>query len=244
MSRLAFLFFFLISTATAQSQCAVANGVLDVNCDGIVRVIAVGDSIVYGIGDKANDEHGGYPLRAAKKLPNVDVINAGEPGLKVSSLLLRYSRDFKTSAGRQAHQDLLTSDIVVLDLGRNDRWAFGPPSSTYRDLKKLRQLIRSAARQEYSETPLVVIAVLMLPNRGAQGPWVKELNQMILTGTSLANPSDLRFDLISKRLLNEDQIHPTSRGYDDLAKTFIKYLTKTLPPRIRKLLPDLEFGAS
>ena len=239
---IAILVALFVSNAAAQTTCAVANGVLDVNCDGIVRVSAVGDSIVYGIGDNANNEHGGYPLRAAKKLPNVDVINAGEPGLKVSSLLLRYSRDFKTSAGRQEYSDLLTSDIIVLDLGRNDRWAFGPASSTYRDLKKLRTLIRAAAREEYSQTPLVVIAVLMLPNRGAQGPWVKELNQMILAGNSLANPSDLRFDLISKRLLNEDQIHPTARGYDDLAKTFIKYLTKTLPPRIKKLNPDLTFN--
>ena len=236
------LLILIVSNASAQTTCAVANGVLDVNCDGIVRVCAVGDSIVYGIGDKANNERGGYPLRAAKKLPNVDVINSGEPGLKVSSLLLRYSRDFKSSAGRQEYADLLTSDIIVLDLGRNDRWAFGPASSTYRDLKRLRSLIRSAAREEYSETPLVVIAVLMLPNRGAQGPWVKELNQMILDGNSLANPSDLRFDLISKRLLNEDQIHPTSRGYDDLAKTFIKYLTKTLPARVKKLYPDLVFS--
>lgn len=231
-----------MSNAQAQSTCAVANGVLDVNCDGVVRVIAVGDSVVYGIGDNANSDRGGYPLRASKRLPNVDVINAGEPGLKASSLLLRYSRAFKTSAGRQEYSDLLTSDIIVLDLGRNDRWAFGPPSSTYRDLTKLRQLIRNAAKVEFSNKPLVVIAVLMLPNRGAQGPWVKELNQIILAGTSLANPSDLRFDLLSKRNYNEDQIHPNARGYDDLARTFIKYLTKVLPPRIKKLNPDLVFG--
>jgi lysophospholipase L1-like esterase len=41
----------------------------------------------------------------------------------------------------------------------------------------------------------------------------------------------LRFDIVSKRLLSADQLHPTSIGYDELAKTFIAYVKKVLAKR-------------
>jgi hypothetical protein len=67
---------------------------------------------------------------------------------------------------------------------------------------------------------------------------VKELNTIILRGNSVNTPNDLRFDLISKRLLSSDQIHPTSAGYAALAKTFISYLTRKLPAKVRAFQVD------
>src|SRR5690606_39037339 len=102
---------------------------------------------------------------------------------------------------------------VVLDLGRNDRWLFGPPIETFRNLKRAVTQIKKYTKDSAGLSPLIVTAVMMLPNRGSQGPWVKELNGYILRSNTLQDPSDLRFDLVSKRLLSKDQIHPTPQGY-------------------------------
>jgi lysophospholipase L1-like esterase len=70
---------------------------------------------------------------------------------------------------------------------------------------------------------------LLLPNRGSQGPWVKELNEIILESHTTAHPADLRFDQVSKRLLSPDSIHPTSKGYAAISKVFISYLKHEYP---------------
>jgi hypothetical protein len=113
---------------------------------------------------------------------------------------------------------------VVLDLGRNDRWLFGLPSEALKNLKTIRQLIQGSIKKRTGVAPVVVIAVLMLPNRGAQGPWVKELNGLIFKSHKVSSPANLRFDLVSKRLIGADQIHPT----------FEAYLKKNLPVILNK----------
>jgi lysophospholipase L1-like esterase len=115
---------------------------------------------------------------------------------------------------------------VVLDLGRNDRWLFGLPEATLRNLKRIRALIEKELTDLTGVSPLIVTAVLMYPNRGAQGPWVKELDALILKSHTPRYPADLRFDTVSKRLLAPDNIHPTSKGYASMAATFVKYLLK------------------
>jgi len=87
---------------------------------------------------------------------------------------------------------------------------------------------------------MVVIATIMLPNRGSQAPWVKEFNGIIIRNNKRTDPTDLRFDLVSKRLLSADQLHPTSQGYEALAKTFVNYLLKKLPGKMRALRPDTD----
>jgi hypothetical protein len=55
---------------------------------------------------------------------------------------------------------------------------------------------------------------------------MKELDALILKSHSAEAPADLRFDLVSKRLLSADQIHPTSKGYQALADVFVKYILR------------------
>lgn len=219
--------------------CAKISSMDDFTGDGEVNVVFVGDSLVVGFGDAPGK--GGYVARAQKKFPSANFNNLGELGLKSQQLLLKLERAFDAGASEEVklRNALLKADYVVLDLGRNDRWDFGLPSATSRNLKRAAKLIKSRVTAEGKVAPLVVTAVMMLPNRGSQGPWVKELNELIFKSNSTANPADLRFDLVSKRLLSSDQIHPTSKGYDALAQALTSYIKKTLVTKhISKLRTD------
>lgn len=227
-------------TGRTSLACPAISGIPDFNCDEQLVVTVLGDSLVYGTGDAKNNGKGGYVLRAQRKLKNITVNNGGVPGQNTRQLLGDLVDVFNKDRDPELKANLISSDIVVLDLGRNDRWFFGLPAATVRNLKRIASLINKQVNKSEGASPLVVKAVLMLPNRGSQGPWVKELNTLILKGSSGRDPADLRFDLVSKRLLGGDQIHPTSAGYDKLAKTFVRYLTKALPPRMRKLRVDAD----
>ena len=196
----------------------------DINCDGKAVIVVIGDSLVAGIGDTVNNGSGGYVLRAQEKYPLASFYSYGVPGLRTTPLISRIKKAFANSTSSELAQNLLTADLVVLDLGRNDRWDFGLPEATLRKLKKIRAMIEQNVREINGTSPLIVTAVLMYPNRGAQGPWVKELDQLILKSHSERYPADLRFDLVSKRLLAPDNIHPTSKGYSAIASVFVKYL--------------------
>jgi lysophospholipase L1-like esterase len=172
-----------------------------------------------------------------KRLRYSEVLNFGIPGLRTRELLDRLVEAFDGSEEGDLHLGLLTADVIVLDIGRNDRWLYGTPKATYRNIKRAATMIRTRVAEETGMTPMVITAVLMLPNRGSQGPWVKELNDYILRGHRSTAPADLRFDLVSKRLLSADQIHPSSAGYDELARTLLKYLLRSLPPKMLALRP-------
>jgi lysophospholipase L1-like esterase len=219
----------LATTVSTAVACPDVGGLPDVNCDGAATVVVVGDSLVSGIGDTKNDGKGGYVLRTQSAFPEATFYRRGTPGLKTVPLLQKLKKAFTTPLESEFAQELLKADLVVLDLGRNDRWLMGLPSATFRNLKKARAAIEESTITQNGKAPLVVLAVLMLPNRGSQGPWVKELNEIILSSHTKAHPADLRFDEVSKRLLSPDSIHPTSKGYTAISRVFISYLKNEYP---------------
>lgn len=225
----------LMIPAASHALCAASSGYPDIRCDGTVRVAVIGDSLVAGFGDTTNSNRGGYVLRTAKTLPQFSFTNLGKLGLKTAPLFRDLSVKLAVGQENSRKDAIFNADIVILDLGRNDRWLFGTPFETFQRLKRTAKLITKRAVENGVTPPLIVTAVLMLPNRGSQGPWVKELNKLILKSTTLQYPSDLRFDLVSKRLLSADQIHPTPAGYKALAAKLREYLVDVLPARIRKL---------
>jgi len=208
------------------SACPEIDSLPDFNCDGKSTIVVIGDSLVAGIGDTQNGNAGGYVLRAQERFPQATVAGYGVPGLRTLTLLKNVRKAFATAATSELAESLITADLVLLDLGRNDRWNFGLPATTLRNLKRARSMIEVGVEQQGGVAPLVVTAVLMYPNRGSQGPWVKELNELILKSHSTEHPADLRFDLVSKRLLSADNIHPTSKGYAAITKVFVDYLRK------------------
>lgn len=218
--------------------CPKVGDLPDFNCDGELKIVVIGDSLVSGYGDTANNNKGGYVLRAQSSLPQATVKNFGVPGLNTVQLLLNLGKAFRGTSYLALGAALVEADLVVLDLGRNDRWFFGLPLQTFRRIKRAESLIKSEITERTGHAPLVVTAVLMLPNRGSQAPWVLELNKLIERSDSAASPADLHFDEVSKRLLSSDQIHPTPLGYRALANVFTNYVKKTYPAHVRFLRAD------
>ncbi len=214
----------LATLPTIASACPTVAGLPDFNCDGTASIVVLGDSLVSGIGDTKNNNKGGYVLRSQQAFPDAKFSKFGVPGLQTLDLILRIQRAFDGTGDASLASALTNADLVVVDIGRNDRWLFGPPSNTLRNLKRVQSLIKKRTSTITGDSPLIVTSVLMFPNRGSQGPWVKELDSLIDKANSESFIADLRFDTVSKRLLSGDQIHPTSKGYDAMAKVFIKYL--------------------
>ncbi len=213
---------------------------MDFNCDQDLRVVVIGDSLVSGIGDTENGDIGGYVVRAARAQRTITFTNLGVPGYHVTQLVADLTGKARSARSRKIWLAVADADVVVLDVGRNDRWDMGMPIDTYRGLRRAAVRIERVVQAERGVAPLVVTAVLMIPNRGAQAPWIAELNQIIAKNNRIARPTDLHFDTISKRLLSDDQIHPTSEGYDEMSRVFVRYLTKMLPRRMNRLRPDAD----
>lgn len=194
----------------------------DLNGDCRVTVSVLGDSFVEGVGDNIA---GGYVSRIQKKMPNIVFNQLGKRGLEAVGLLRKLRREIG-SASSSWWQGLENSDVIFIDIGRNDRWLFGKPQSTARLIWRIRELIRREVELRDGHSPLVVIGLLMLPNRGSQGPWVKELNRVLLSRHTKANPANLRFDLVSKTLLTDDNLHPSPDGHESLSSTLRRYIRK------------------
>ena len=228
------------SIAQESLACPKVSGLPDFNCDGEIHVVMLGDSLVAGYGDTDHNNQGGYVLRAQNALPQASIENFGVPGLNTVQLLLNLNKAFRGTSYRALAAALDKADLVVLDIGRNDRWFFGLPLQTFRRIKRAESLIKRQVATRVGNAPLVVTAVLMLPNRGSQGPWVLELNQLIEGSDSTQAPADLRFDKVSKRLLSADQIHPTPLGYKALAAVFVSYIKKVYPRHVSALRADTD----
>jgi lysophospholipase L1-like esterase len=218
----------LLVGASDAVACPHRGGLPDLNCDGAAKVAVVGDSVVYGRGDAAHGDQGGYVLRTAQRFSSATFYNHGVPGKEAGLLVRDLSAAFDGTGDTTLADDLKSSDVVFLDIGRNDWWTKTTPLATWRNLKRCREIIQARVLAATGHKPLVITAQMVLANRTGQGVWVKELDTIIgQKGTALA-PADLRFDLVSKKLL-VDAVHPSSAGYDAAAKIFIQYLRVLYP---------------
>jgi lysophospholipase L1-like esterase len=230
------LFMALCAPAMCRA-CPLIAGLPDYNCDGELVISVVGDSLVYGTGDLKNDGKGGYVLRTQDALPATTIHNFGYPGITTSALTLRIHRTFRKGVRSDLAHALVKSDLVVIDVGRNDEWS-KTYTETALELRKLRSEIENDVRKVAGYKPLVVTAVLMITRTIKKGAWIAELNRYISASNTGRAPADLRFDAVPWRLCGPDRIHPTSKGYKRLARSFVKYITRTYPRHVRRLRKD------
>lgn len=225
--------------AAHSAACPLVGGIPDFNCDGIIKIAVLGDSIVYGTGDTNNRGEGGYVLRAQRVLPLVKFFRGGVKGLQTRGLIKSLNNAFSRGTGPKVRAGVIDADYVVLDIGRNDFWLREPIAGTYRNLNRIEKIIYDGVLAAGHLPPLVIKAALLLPHRSFQIKWVEKLNSMIIGGHSLAHPADLRFDYVDgEGLLSWDNLHPTSRGYAEISKVLTRYLKTRLESRVARLHPD------
>ena len=111
---------------------------------------------------------------------------------------------------------------------------------SYKALQLAGNKIRKGVRRLTGFEPLVVTSVMMIPGRTYLAPFVKKLNAIILQGNSPDRPSDLRFDRVGADSLSKDKLHPSSKGYEALAKVAEKYVLNALPIETKRLRKGLD----
>jgi lysophospholipase L1-like esterase len=217
--------------------CPKVRGLPDLNCNGEAKVVILGDSLVYGIGDTDNGNKGGYVARTARKFPKATFVNQGLGGRRVTRTIDDLQAAFAGTGDSKMAQNLVESDVIFFDFGRNDWWDRKPALVTWRNLKRCRDIITAHVTKTTGHKPLIITAQMTLANRTGQGTWVAELNTLLAQKATATAPADLRFNALSKRLLG-DQVHPTSQGYHELAKIFSAYLTTTLKKHVSTFRKD------
>ena len=237
ISLIIFCLGFLFPSRSAQAW-PYSYRLLDINGDCKVVGVVVGDSFSAGFGDSA--ERGGFVERAARVLPKIDLIKMGFPGLETSDLLQKIEKELTGDSITPFKRSLARADFVVLDLGRNDRWNFGEPEASARNMWRIQKALRKKIFQFSGVPPVIVTSLLMLPNRGSQGPWVARFNEIIASHNTNRFPADLRFDLVSKRLIGSDQLHPSPEGHAALGEVLSTYIKKSLPSYLRMDFVDTD----
>lgn len=191
------LFIFLVCTKPLTAwACFDVDGLLDVNCDGKVKVLAFGDSITYGIGDEQSI--GGYPGRLQIMFPNVEIISQGNPGENTYGGRNRAPNVFSI------HPD---ADFIIILEGVNDYFRLTEASATHS-----RDNLLTIRRSAESHGAIVLLANLIENRRGYQRPWVLELN------AALARFKNLDFFSLGRGIVGGDLLHPNAAGYEEMAE--------------------------
>lgn len=204
--------------------CPLIDRFVDLNCDQRHRVSITGDSIVKGVGDAKRDDDGGYVARLGEYYPGSEFVNIGIPGISSSRLL----RDFKQNLNKPAEgtTKVKTRDIdqLIIQVGTNDYWERNPAALTVRNIKRLVKFLRTKLEEMNGTAPVIGIATLPPTRRDFQNPFIHEVNSLLLKFNSSKLPVRIRFDTLPTRYISFDDLHPSSKGYNRMAKVVKKYV--------------------
>ena len=199
----AVLFILAIFCADA-SACPDIDGLVDFNCDQVLRIVAFGDSITYGRGDDAG--FGGFPGRLRLMYPHASIINLGLPGER-------------TANGKSRAAKLLPAytdaDYVLVLEGVNDYFETGHSSSATKS--NLGSITSSGSR--FGARTL--LGSLTDVKRDYQRPWVLSVNSAIKAATKI------NYFSLGKSGIGSDGLHPFSTGYQQMANLAASIITQT-----------------
>lgn len=212
----------LISVSAA--ACPPIGGLVDVNCDGRLKIAVTGDSIVAGVRDTARPKGGGYVARLGESLPFASVQNIGVPGIFSKKLLRSFKKLLPKVPPGAIRRRSAMADIFIIDVGRNDYWMREPPAMTVRNIRRLVRYLREELVALDGSPPVVLVAMLTPTTRGYQQWFIASVNALLTRYRSGTLPAYLRFDRIDPALISFDGIHPTSRGYAAMTRIALRYL--------------------
>lgn len=202
----------------ARKSCPNINNQVDWNCDGKLKIIVLGDSIVAGVGGNS----GGYVARLRGKLPNADIKGLAVPGITSSGLLSRVKR------GGFSNSDILQADYIFIAVGVNDYWTNLQPSNTVANIRRIGDYLKSYYRFAGLKTPVVKVMTLTPTKRSYQAPFIASVNSMLRRYVQVG-PDFYRLD---KNHLSADGLHPNSTGYQVLADMLYNYINNNLKREI------------
>lgn len=229
-----FVYVFLLTPAVVHA-CPLIDGLINFNCDNIIKIAFVGDSIVTGVGDTT--QRGGYITRLRKRL-NAKITNDGVPGVTTGRLIRLIKSEFKQRKKSRYFRRSYGADIIIVDVGRNDYWSSVDPAITARNIRRIAKILQRKRLRKNTVAPYVVVANLLPTNRGFQASFIAKVNENLARFGRRSIALDLDFYSMPRSLLAHDGLHPTSAGYTWLANLIEGYVAGRLQNILSNLRPD------
>jgi acyl-CoA thioesterase-1 len=198
-------------TVPAKQEMAAPKG-------PVVRIVALGDSLLAGYGLSPAEA---YPARLQEALRarglNAQVVNAGVSGDTTADGLARL--DF--TLGGQS----VAPDLVILSLGGNDMLRGLPLAQTRDNLDAI------LARLTQKKIKVVVMGMLAAPNMGPD--YAAQFNAIFPSLAkkhgAVLEPFFLRAIFGHAELQLPDHIHPTAKGVDAMVAATVDKVAGALP---------------
>ena len=186
------------------------------------RILAFGDSLLTGYGlDRGEDAS--YPARLESALRargiNARIVNAGVSGDTTADGLQRL--DFTLKSQKQA------PDLVIISLGGNDMLRALPPRQTRENLDAMLERLRARG------IPVLLLGMLAAPNLGkdyarAFDPIYPNLAKKY---DAALVPFFLQPLMGHPDLVQQDKVHPTEAGIEEMVAQTIDTVAAALPKR-------------
>lgn len=217
------------------SACPDLEGMVDVNCDGRLKIVVTGDSVAYGYRDTRHKSGYGYVARLRNALPFAEVGNLGIPRITSLQLLQSFKRNLPKRPPGKTRLIASMADVIVIDVGRNDYWFNEQPATTVRNIRRLVKYLRAELNTLDGSPPLVLVATLVPTTRGYQRTFISTVNAMLLKYRANTLPTEVRFDEVSASYISYDGIHPSPKGYDAMGRIALNYLLGPAQRRCARL---------
>lgn len=218
--------------------CSLIDGIVDYNCDGVLKIAVTGDSIVRGLKDpEKTSKSGGYVLRIQEQLPDAQVINMGVPG--INSLQLLSGLMHGSLRGLQVSKSLAGVDYILIQVGSNDYWAGFQPQATVRNIGRIKAYLEQYVAEHSGLAPIVMVATPPKTARLVQRYFITYLEDLLtLPSTAKELNVVVRFDRLGTDILSFDQIHPSGAGYTKMARMVMKVFKGWLNRKAAELQPQ------
>lgn len=212
---------------------------VDFNCDQSHKVSIIGDSVVRGVGDLAHDNIGGYPFRLNRRTPESLVMSFGVPGITTKEFRRKLARDLRDTESL-LYQTLIDSDLVIIDIGRNDFWIPYTPVRTVTNIRRIVSLLRRRFDEMGEVQPMIVVATLLPTSRGFQRDFIEGVTDLMLQSASEKLPVEIYMHTLNPAILSTDGIHPESKGYNKIARFVRRWLINTSIGLALSFRPDID----
>jgi lysophospholipase L1-like esterase len=239
------LFKFLLAIALVSwrfcspaAACPRIHHLVDFNCDQSIKYTVTGDSIVYGTGDTVNGNQGGYVLRLSQSMPGVHFVPVGVRGVTTMNLYRTFKKVLGPKSSSETKQRIHGSDLILIDVGRNDYWSKLPVGLTVRNINRIVNELKAYFDESEGVSPYIVVATLLPTKRGFQRGFIDGVNALLLKDSSPHFPVYVRFDEVDVSLISSDGLHPTSNGYTEMADIAANYLKNDAQKQMAALRPD------
>lgn len=178
--------------------CPNISGIKDRNCDGKLKIVIIGDSVVYGwIGASTPDEYHSYP-DYVRDTTGAEVVSYGIPGITARGL-----NDAIT--GRV---DFNGADYGIIDVGRNGVYVGDSFSSTAYDIRRLSAKLKTLVGSQ----ALVTASFMLKSLRPEVQEFNTALNRKLVDMRSDNFNVLVRFNQLPTSVLSGDNLHPSYEG--------------------------------